>query len=140
MKCPDLSIDVAVMEKTSSAVMIPFISGWNDIGTWDKVWEVSKKNQNGNSIKGKVFEEKCSDSLIFSQDRLIAALGIKNLIIVETKDALLISSKSESQNIKTLVEKLKSEHIEEVENHLKMFDLGKLHINRGIKNLESKKL
>ena len=76
MKCPDLSIDVAVMEKTSSAVMI-LISGWNDIGTWDKVWEVSKKNQNGNSIKGKVFEEKCSDSLIFSQDRLIAALELK---------------------------------------------------------------
>ena len=121
MKCPDISIDVAVMEKTKSAVMIPFISGWNDIGTWDKVWEVSKKNQNGNSIQGKVYEEKCSDSLIFSHDRLIAALGIKNLIIVETKDALLISSKNESQNIKKLVEKLKSDHKEEVENHLKMY-------------------
>ena len=115
--CPNISIDYAVMEKTSKAVVIPLSVGWSDVGSWLSLHEVSKKDQNQNAITGDVITEDARNCYIHSENRLVAALGIENLIIVETKDAVLVSSLERSQDVKLIVENLKKNMREEVLVH-----------------------
>ena len=91
-KCPNISFDVSVMEKTKKGIVIPLNCGWNDIGSWKAVWENSKKDNNNNHIHGKVIAEKTRNSYLRSESRLIVGLGIENLIVVETNDAVLIAN------------------------------------------------
>jgi len=119
-KCPNISIDVAVMEKTELGTVLPLDVGWSDIGSWESIWKLSPKDSNGNSFKGNVITKNASNCLINSESRLLVGIGIKELIIVETNDAILISQKSESQEVKNIVEELKLRGISEGLEHKKI--------------------
>jgi len=107
--CPDDSIDYAVMEQTSAAVVIPLDAGWSDVGSFSSLWEASAKDKQGNVNIGDVITENTSNSYIHSCNKLVTTVGVDNLVIVETKDAVLIANKDQVQDVKTIVDKLKSE-------------------------------
>jgi mannose-1-phosphate guanylyltransferase/mannose-6-phosphate isomerase len=114
-KSPEISIDYAVMEKTDNAVMVPLDAGWSDLGSWSSVWEVMKKDKQQNVVVGDVIAEDCHNSLFFAENHLIAAIGVHDLVVVDTKDALLIARKDSAQDVKKIVDKIKtgkrSEHL-----------------------------
>ena len=120
-KCPEDSIDYAVMEKTEHAVVVPLNAKWNDVGAWNSVWDVSQKDENGNSIRGDVIAQDTHDSLIHAESRLVSTLGLKNIVVIETADAVLVADQSKVQEIKKIVEKLKSTHRSEVDQHRKVY-------------------
>ena len=120
-ECDDISIDVAVMEKTSRGIVVPLDAGWSDIGSWESVWETSNKNHEGNHTKGKVILENTKNSYVRSENRLIVGIDLNDLIIIETRDAILISSKKSSQNVKNIVKNLKRNKIPEGNTHAKMY-------------------
>ncbi|EMA9253795.1 mannose-1-phosphate guanylyltransferase/mannose-6-phosphate isomerase [Yersinia enterocolitica] len=105
--CPDDSIDYAVMERTTDAVVVPMNAQWSDVGCWSALWEINDKDCHGNVVRGDVMMEDTSNSYIYSQNRLVATVGINDLVIVETKDALLVTHKNKVQNVKKIVEQLK---------------------------------
>ena len=117
--CPNISLDYALMEKTSKGIVIPFTSQWKDLGSWNSVWETSKKDNNGNFTKGKVIAKNTKNSYLYSEGRLLVTLGLQNLIAVETSDAILITNKNNSQNVKDLVTSLKKENFKEGIEHQK---------------------
>ena len=102
-KCPNISIDEAVMEKTILGTVIPLEAGWNDVGGWKAVWEIAEKDINKNAFYGKVVGKNCSNCYIRSENRLVVSIGIDNLVIVETSDAVLIAKKEETKNLKEVV-------------------------------------
>ena len=120
-KCPNISIDVAVMEKTKKGVVLPLDAGWRDIGSWDAVWEASKKTQEGNFVKGNIISENNNDCYLRSENKLLVCMGLKDLIVIDTNDAVLITNKKESQNIKNIVDNLKRKKIKEGILHKKVF-------------------
>ena len=97
--------------------MIPLDANWNDLGGWNSIWNSHSKDENGNSSSGKVIIEDCKDCYVRSESRLIVGMGLKELIVVETNDALLISDKEKSQNVKKIVEELKIKGIQEGVEH-----------------------
>lgn len=105
--CPDESVDYAVMEKTDSAVVIPLDAGWSDVGSWAALWEVNNKDSSGNALKGDTFLYNTHNCYINSEDQLVAAIGVDNLVIVNTKDAVLVAHKDQVQDVKRVVEYLK---------------------------------
>ncbi|MDD1750457.1 MAG: mannose-1-phosphate guanylyltransferase/mannose-6-phosphate isomerase [Methanothrix sp.] len=107
--CRSDSIDYAVMEKTESAVVIPLDAGWNDIGSWSSLWEVLEKDEDGNAVAGDVITKDVSNSFIYAGSRLVAAIGVKDHIIIETADAVLVVDKDEAQKVKNIVADLKSQ-------------------------------
>ncbi|MEC7785746.1 MAG: mannose-1-phosphate guanylyltransferase/mannose-6-phosphate isomerase [Nitrospinota bacterium] len=111
---PNISIDFAVMEKSSKVVFIPADIGWNDVGSWNALDEVCEKDKAGNILKGNVLIHDCNDSIVYGQDRLVATLGLTNTVVVDTKDALLVCAKDRSQDIKKLVEELNKKGCSEV--------------------------
>ncbi len=117
LDCPAQSVDYAVMEKTKSSVVVPFNGGWSDIGSWTALWENSPKDEAGNCIIGDVLNENGSGNYINSGHRLVAAVGVKDMVIVETKDVVFIAPKSEIESIKSVVETLKAAGREEVNYH-----------------------
>ena len=122
-KCPNISIDIAVMEKTKLGTVLPLDVGWSDVGSWKSVWNNSSKDKNGNCIKGNVILKNTKDCLINGESRLLVGLGIKELVVIETNDAILISHKNESQKVKNLVEELKEKKKKLIEGleHKKIF-------------------
>ena len=116
-KCPNKAIDVAVMEKTALGSVLNMNVGWSDIGSWQSVWENSKKDSEGNTLKGKIFLEKSKNCYLRSEERLIVGIDLKNLIVVETKDAILISNKDSTQKVKDVVQKLNKQHFKEAKKH-----------------------
>lgn len=118
-KLPSLSLDKAIIEKTSRAVLIP-LEGiyWNDVGSFSALYEILKKDQDGNVKIGDVRALECRGSFIFSQNRLITAIGLEDILILETDDVLLVIPLNQSQKIKQLVEILKKEERIEVKEHL----------------------
>jgi mannose-1-phosphate guanylyltransferase len=120
-KCPDKSIDYAVMEKTKKGVVVPFNGIWSDIGSWEAIWDSKLKDTNNNVIEGDVMISNVNNSFIYSKNRLVAVNGISDLIIVDTQDALLVSNRSNTQNIKNIVSKLKKDSRIETESHKKIF-------------------
>ena len=121
MSCPNISIDYAIMEKTPRTVVIPLEAGWSDVGNWLSLHEVSEKDENRNAITGDVFLEDVRNCFIHSENRLIAALGIEDLIIIDTKDALLVSSIDRAQDVKLIVNKLKEKMRDEVLFHSRTY-------------------
>ncbi|MBK0002091.1 mannose-1-phosphate guanylyltransferase/mannose-6-phosphate isomerase [Erwinia sp. S38] len=115
--CPDESVDYAVMEKTTDAVVIPLDAGWNDVGSWSALWEVNERDDNGNALTGDIFTHKTSNCYINTDDTLVAAIGVENLVIVNTKDAVLVIDKSQVQDVKKVVEFLKSNDRREYRVH-----------------------
>ena len=119
--CPSDSIDYAVMEKTQNAVVVPLDAGWNDVGAWSSLWEVSERDDFGNVVLGDVLLENVENSYIRAEHRLLATIGLKDLIIVETADAVLVSHKDSVQDVKQIVANLKQNHRNEVELHSKVY-------------------
>jgi len=120
-KCPSKSIDYAVMEKTSDAVVVPFNGVWSDIGSWDTLWKAKPKDTNNNVIEGDVILDKVSNSYVYSSNRLVSATNLSDLIIIDTQDALLVTSKKSSQNINNIVEKLKIDSRSEKDDNRKVY-------------------
>ena len=119
--CPNVSIDIAVMEKTNNAYVLPLNVGWSDVGSWDFVWKISKKDSHGNVIEGNVVEKNTENSFLSSQNRIIAAIGIKNMIVVETRDAILVANKDQAQEVKNIVSLLNEKKIPQGIEHQKSF-------------------
>lgn len=115
--CPDESVDYAVMEKTTEAIVVPLDAGWNDVGSWAALWEVNNKNLNGNAVTGDVFTHNATNCYINTDEKFIAAIGVENLVIVNTKDAVLIIDKSQVQDVKKVVEFLKNQERREYRVH-----------------------
>ena len=106
-KCSSESIDYAVMEKTDDAVVVSIDVGWNDIGSWSSLWDISEKDKNGNASIGDVMLHETSNSFIRTDNKLVAAIGVDNLAIVSTKDVLLVAHKDKVQDVKIITEQLK---------------------------------
>jgi mannose-1-phosphate guanylyltransferase/mannose-6-phosphate isomerase len=106
--CPADSIDYAVMEKTNAACVVPLDAGWNDVGAWASLWDISPSDDNDNVICGDVIAHDSTHCHIHSESRLVTALGVKNLVIVETSDAILVADKDAAQNVKEIVNELKN--------------------------------
>ena len=119
--CPSDSIDYAVMERTSQGAVVPFDSGWNDVGSWEALWQIGKKNNNNNVIKGDVLTHNVRNSYLHATGRMIAAVGLEDHIIVETADAVLISPRKQVQDVKKLVDQLKQMEREEALTHKKEY-------------------
>jgi mannose-1-phosphate guanylyltransferase len=119
--CPDESVDYAVMENTTDAVVVPLDAGWNDIGAWSALWEVNEKDEEGNTTFGDTILQETSNSLIHGGERLIATVGLDNMVIVDTKDALLVACKDKVQDVKKIVEKLKAEKRSEFKVHREVY-------------------
>jgi mannose-1-phosphate guanylyltransferase/mannose-1-phosphate guanylyltransferase/mannose-6-phosphate isomerase len=119
--CPDDSIDYAVMEKTDSAVVIPLDAGWSDIGSWSALWDISEKDEQGNTCKGDVLVVDTHDSYLHTNGRLLATVGIKGLVVVETDDAVLVADKGRVQDVKTVVNQLQAQGRSERESHRKVY-------------------
>lgn len=107
--CKPISIDYAVMEHTDKAAMVPVEMGWSDIGSWAALWDISDKDANGDVVKGDVFHHRTRNSYLRSEGPLIAALGVDDLVVVASPDAVLVSSRSATQDVKKIVEWLERE-------------------------------
>jgi mannose-1-phosphate guanylyltransferase/mannose-6-phosphate isomerase len=128
-QCPSDSIDYAVAEKIVAsnsdnkikAAVIPLDAGWSDIGAWAELWQIGNKDEDGNVIQGDVVSLDSKNSMLFSQQRLIAAVGLKDIVVVETADAILVADKEHVQDVKRIVDWIKSEGREEHLNHRCVF-------------------
>ncbi|MBH1970631.1 mannose-1-phosphate guanylyltransferase/mannose-6-phosphate isomerase [Moraxellaceae bacterium AER2_44_116] len=106
--CPEDSVDYAVMEKTDKAVVIALDAGWNDVGAWSAVWEVSEKDVEGNALHGNVVSVNSNNNFVHCEQHLVALIGVTDLIVVTTKDATLVADRNQVQSVKTVVEKLRA--------------------------------
>jgi mannose-1-phosphate guanylyltransferase/mannose-6-phosphate isomerase len=118
---PSDSIDYAVMEKTSKGVVIPLDAGWNDMGSFDALWQTGEKDRDQNVIKGNVLTHDVKETYINSEKSLIAAVGLEKFVIVETKDAVFISPRDRVQDVKKIVKLLKDQNRSEAINHSKVY-------------------
>ncbi|WP_182026363.1 mannose-1-phosphate guanylyltransferase/mannose-6-phosphate isomerase [Vibrio rotiferianus] len=107
-ECPSDSIDYAVMEKTQDAVVIPLDAQWSDVGAWSALWDISEKDSAGNVRKGDIIVHNSTNSYFNAEQKVIAAVGVDNLVVIETKDAVLVANKDQVQDVKEIVEHLKS--------------------------------
>jgi mannose-1-phosphate guanylyltransferase / mannose-6-phosphate isomerase len=119
--CPSKSIDYAVMEHTDHAAMIPVDIGWNDVGSWGALWDIGAKDGADNVVSGDVSIFDTQNSYIRSEGPLVTALGIENLVVVATEDAVLVTSKDRAQDVKTIVESLKSRGRDEATSHPRVY-------------------
>tara|TARA_Y100001968_G_C19426872_1_gene754872 strand:+ start:1212 stop:2681 length:1470 start_codon:yes stop_codon:yes gene_type:complete len=120
-KCPNISIDVAVMERTNLGAVLPLKTGWSDIGSWGALWETAKKDEHGNAMRGKVMSMDCKNCYLRSEQRLVVGIGVENLIVVETDDAVLVVEKSHDQSIKKIVNQLEKNGSPEATAHRKIY-------------------
>ena len=118
---PDISFDYAVAEKSQRVVMIPLGASWNDIGSWDAIYDVLAKDASGNALGGDCLPIDCNNTLILSHSRLIAGIGLEDLLVVETDDVILVAKKGESQKVKELVSELKTQGRREANEHTTVY-------------------
>jgi mannose-1-phosphate guanylyltransferase / mannose-6-phosphate isomerase len=118
--CRSESIDYAVMEKTDRAVVIPLDAGWSDVGSWHALWQLGLPDGDGNVLRGDAIVHDCQDTLVHSSGRLVAAVGVKNLVVVETPDAVLVADSDQAQKVKEIAERLKKEKRPEYFGHVKV--------------------
>ncbi len=119
--CPSDSIDYAVMENTDKAVVVPISAGWSDVGAWTALWDVCPRDDNNNVIQGDVIAEDTTNSFLVAQHRFLATVGIDDVIVVETADAVLVASKDKAQDVKKIVNRLKEMNREECKVHRQVF-------------------
>jgi len=120
-KCKNISVDYAVMEKTLKGAVVELSSGWSDIGSWGSLWSLKKKDKSGNVLSGDIYVKDVQNSYINSTNRLCAVVGISNVVVVETKDAVLVINKKLSQEIKNIVSDLKESGRTEPYFHKKIY-------------------
>ncbi len=121
LKSPNISIDYAVMEKTDRAAVVPLNVGWSDVGSWSALWEVSPKDTDGNALVGDVIAHETFNTHVYSESKLVSTVGVENLIVVETADAVMVANKERSQEVKEIVKQLKSEKRSLVTHHRKVY-------------------
>lgn len=119
--CPSDSIDYAVMEKTDRAAVVPLDAGWNDIGSWSAIWEAQDKDADGNALTGDVLQVASKNSIVSAQKRLVAIVGVEELVVVETADAVLVASRDAVQNVKEIVTQLRSAKRTEHMDHRRVY-------------------
>lgn len=120
-KCPNISIDYAVMEKTKEAMVIPLNSDWSDLGSWNALWEAKSKNKDNNYINGDVITKNTTNSYVSSEHTLVSTIGVNDLTIISTKDALMVAHNDSLDLIKDVVDKLKIDNRSEHEFHREVF-------------------
>jgi mannose-1-phosphate guanylyltransferase len=116
-KCTNISVDYAVMEHTNLGTVVSLDAGWSDIGSWDALWDVCEKNKDNNVLKGDVIAKDTKNCFVHGENKLVCTLGLENIIIVDTKDALLVAHKDYVQNIKDIVSDLKKSNRKEALHH-----------------------
>lgn len=121
LACPDDSIDYAVMEKTSDAVVVPMDCGWSDVGSWSALWDVSEKDENGNALQGDIITHDTVNTYVRSDSKLVTTVGVSDLIVVESDDAIMVASKDRVQDVKKIVEQLKQSDRPETKLHRKVY-------------------
>lgn len=126
--CPSDSIDYAIMERLAKeqnrpaeALVLPLTAGWSDVGAWDALWQVSDKDEDGNVLRGDVMMQDSRDTLVYSDGRLVTCIGVTDLVVVETPDAVMVASKDRTQDVKTVVARLKTERREQASAHRKVY-------------------
>lgn len=108
-QAPNISIDYALMEKSANVVCVPLDAGWSDVGDWRSYWELSEKDDQGNSLVGDALALHTQNTLIFSQDKLVTTLGVRDLLVINTPDAVMVADKSRAQDVKLLLEQIKNQ-------------------------------
>ncbi|MBK8993542.1 MAG: mannose-1-phosphate guanylyltransferase/mannose-6-phosphate isomerase [Gammaproteobacteria bacterium] len=119
--CPSDSIDYAVMERTDRAAMVPLDCGWNDVGSWGALWQTGTPDERGNVSRGDVILRNVSNAYVRAESRLVAAVGLEDVVIVETADAVLVANKDSSQDVKHVVAHLKLEGRGEAITHKRVY-------------------
>jgi mannose-1-phosphate guanylyltransferase/mannose-6-phosphate isomerase len=119
--CPSDSIDYAVMERTRDAVVVPADIGWSDVGSWSALWEVQRRDASGNAQRGDVYLDGVSNSLVRAESRIVAVVGVQDLVVVETPDAVLVAHKDQVQRVKQVVDHLKSKERTEHLHHTRVY-------------------
>jgi len=120
-QCPSNSIDYAVMERTKNGVVVPLDANWSDVGSWSSLWGVKTKDSHGNVSEGDVTLKDVENTYAYSSSRLVSAIGVSNLVIVDTQDALLVADKGQVHNIKSIIEALKNNERSEIDSHRKVY-------------------
>ena len=148
-KMPSISIDYAVMEKSDRIALVPLLSDWNDLGSYQAIYEVKNQDADGNVLVGKTVTHNVKNSFIYSQKEIVAAADLEGIVIVETEDAIMACKMENSQNVKKLYEKLKAENSSATMLHKTVFrpwgyysttDCGEGYLNRTLCILPNKKL
>mgnify|MGYP005633092347 FL=1 len=144
--CEDISIDYALMEKSEKVIIVPFDAEWSDVGSWSALYEISNKDSSNNVVKGDIFIQDTTNSFISSSSRIIATIGLDNLIVVDTDDVILVANKNKANEVKAIVEKLEDMSRVEANVHRKVyrpwgwfdsielgenFQVKRLHVNPG---------
>jgi mannose-1-phosphate guanylyltransferase/mannose-6-phosphate isomerase len=119
--CPSDSVDYAIMEKTDKATMVALDAGWNDVGAWSSVWQVLPKDARGNALRGDVIAEAATDCYVHADHRLVTLLGVKDLVVIETADAILVADKTAAQDVKKIVNRLNEVKRSETHLHREVF-------------------
>lgn len=120
-RCPSQSIDYAVMEQTQNAVVVPLDAQWSDVGSWSTLWDIQPKDTSGNVAVGDVILQDSANNYCYAEHRLVALLGVEDLVVIETKDAVLVANKHKVQDIKKIVERLKTEQRNEHLYHREIY-------------------
>ncbi|SAH81277.1 capsular polysaccharide biosynthesis mannose-6-phosphate isomerase/mannose-1-phosphate guanylyl transferase [Bordetella ansorpii] len=115
--CPSDSIDYAVMERDPDVAMVPLDAGWSDIGSWASLWQLAKQDQDGNALRGDVVADSCHDTYAYSSSRLVAVLGMKDTVVVETPDAVLVAARDQVQHVRKIVTRLQAAKRSEAVEH-----------------------
>jgi mannose-1-phosphate guanylyltransferase len=119
--CPNVAIDVAVMERTDRGAVLPLNAGWSDVGSWSALWETAEHDASGNVMRGRVISEGSSNCYLRSEHRLVVGLGVDNLVVVETDDVVLVAHKGRAQDVKTIVGLLEREGAPESKAHRRIY-------------------
>ena len=120
-KSPNVSVDYAVMERTQLGTTVPMEAGWTDVGSYDALWQVLPKDDDGNASHGDVLLVNSQDNLVHAHQRMVAGLGVSDLVIVETPDVVLVADKSRSQEVKQVVEALRDDQRVEIDSHQRVY-------------------
>jgi len=119
--CPTDSIDYAVMEKTDAAVVVPLSAGWSDVGAFAALWDVLPKDEKGNALSGDVMAVDSTNSLVMAESALVATIGVRDLVVVQTKDAVLVADRDKAQDVKAIVARLRESGRTEHQVHRQVY-------------------
>jgi len=119
-RCPSEPIDTAVMERSNKGAVLPIDIGWNDVGSWAALWEIGEKDDAGNVTSGDVVTEDSTNCYVRGDRKLISAIGVSDLVVVETDDAILIANKERAQDVKDIVGRLRASARSEADHHRKV--------------------
>jgi mannose-1-phosphate guanylyltransferase len=119
--CPNVAIDVAVMERTTLGAVLPLEAGWSDVGSWSALWETADQDADGNVLRGRVISEASRNCYLRSEHRLVVGLGIEDLVVVETDDVVLVAHRDKAQDVKSVVNLLEREGARESKAHRKIY-------------------